>query len=302
MKLPAPRFATLLVVLLSLCAVLLPVSVQALDVPPAPTASPIVDKAEILTPEQEQSLADKLLASEKATGNQVAVLTIPTLDGEVIEEYSLEVARKWGVGTAERDSGVLLLVAVQDRKMRIEVGYGLEGALPDIRANRIIQDRIRPAFQKNDYYGGINSGVDGILLAIQNETDPNLSTQTPQKPSGGLPWEIILFALFIIPSWLAALLGRSKRWWPGGVLGGVVAGIVVALIGLTALGIALLVILPIAGLLFDALVSRNYARRTGMGMAPSWWAGGTNWGGGKHGGWGGFDGGSFGGGGASGDW
>lgn len=292
-------------------ALLLPVciapAVSALEVPPKPTASPVVDNADILTPEQEQQLAAKITDAEKSTGNQVAVLTIPTLDGEVIEEYALAVARGWGVGSAERDSGVLLVAAIEERKLRIEVGYGLEGALPDIRAGQIIRDRIAPSFAKRDYNAGLNNGVDGILLAIRNEKDPNLKTggSTAPRSNFSLPWELILFALFFIPSWMAAILGRSKRWWPGGVLGLVVAAGVVALVGLTVLGIAMLVVLPLAGLLFDRAVSRNFQRRLDGGMAPSWWAGGTFFGGGGHGsdgGFGGFGGGGFGGGGASGDW
>ena len=141
--------------------VALPVaSASALAVPPKPTDIPIVDQTNTLTADQKTSIAAKIAEERQATGNQIAILIIPSLEGDALENYSLDVAREWGIGQKERSSGVLLLVAKEDRKLRIEVGYGLEGSLPDITANRIIRDRIRPAFQQNDYYRGVDAGVD----------------------------------------------------------------------------------------------------------------------------------------------
>ncbi|MDL2363449.1 MAG: TPM domain-containing protein [Patescibacteria group bacterium] len=291
------RLSLLLVAFLSLQVA----PAAALAVPPPPQTVPILDQAEVLTPDQEQALGQKIITEQKQTGNQVGVLTIPSLQGDVLEEYSLKVAREWGIGSKDRNSGVLLLVAVQDRQLRIEVGYGLEGALPDIRASQIINDRIKPSFRAGDYNAGINNGVDGILLAIHNEKDPNLQPDGVTHKKSGFPLEAIIFGLFIIPSWLGSILGRSKSWWAGGVLGALFGGVITLFVGLTLAGLAALVLLPLIGLLFDKSVSRNYQQRAGRGVAPSWWAGGSSIGGGK-GGFGGFGGGGFGGGGSSGSW
>ncbi|HEX8226880.1 MAG TPA: TPM domain-containing protein [Candidatus Saccharimonadales bacterium] len=282
-----------------------PVPVSALEVPPKPAVSPIVDNANVLTPEEEQVLAKTILAETKSTGNQIGILTVPSLDGEILEEYSIEVARAWGIGQKERDSGVLLLVAVEDRKVRIEVGYGLEGALTDSRSSRIIRDRISPEFRQQKYYAGITAGVNGIVTAIHGEADPNLKPGSPiKKPASGFPVEAILFGLFFIPMWLSSLLARSKSWWGGGVLG-IIAGVIIGLFfGFMLIGILSILGLFLAGLLFDKAVSQNYQNRRSDGLAPSWWAGGTHFGGGSgdSGGFGGFGGGGFGGGGSSGDW
>jgi uncharacterized protein len=289
------------VILATLAAVLLlPVLVSALDVPPVPRDVPIVDQTNTLTQEQITALAQIIADERKATGNQIGVLMIPSLQGEAVEDYSLKVARAWGIGQKERNSGVLLFVAKDDRKLRIEVGYGLEGALPDIRANHIIQDRITPEFRQGKYFEGIQSGLVGITTAIHGEADPKLSAQSaPQK---GLPWDFIIFGSFIVISWLGAILGRTKSWWAGGVVGAV-AGIVIGVIfGFMIIGVIAIIGLAVVGLIFDKAVSANYQRRVAEGGLPAWWAGGTHIGGGPSGGFGGFSGGSFGGGGSSGSW
>jgi uncharacterized protein len=127
------------------------------------------DQAGVLSPETVRDLGALLKAHEDSTSNQVVVLTIPNLEGEVLEEYSLRVAEAWKLGQKGRDNGVLLLVARDDRKVRIEVGSGLEGVLPDILCGRIIRDNIIPHFRKNDYDGGIRAGVEAILAVIRGE-------------------------------------------------------------------------------------------------------------------------------------
>jgi uncharacterized protein len=279
--------------------------VHALAVPPVPTDIPIVDQTGTLTAEQTSALAQRIAAERSATGNQIGILIIPSLDGQILEDYSLDVARQWGIGTKERNSGVLLLIAKDDRKIRIEVGYGLEGALTDIRSGQIIRNRMAPAFRQNDYYGGVSSGIDGIIAAIHGEADPNIGQATNATRAAGFPWEFILFFGFIIISWLGSILARTKSWWAGGVLGGI-AGIVLGLIfGFLFIGVISIFILTVLGLLFDKAVSRNFAEHASRGSTPSWWAGGGFLGGGDSGdggGFGGFGGGVFGGGGASGDW
>jgi uncharacterized protein len=297
------------VVTLLVAAILLPLfgaTAQALDVPPAPKDTPVVDQTNTLTDAQRQAIADKIAAERKSSGNQIAVLMIKTLDGDALEDYSLRVARGWGIGQKERNSGVLLLVVKDDRRLRIEVGYGLEGALTDATSGRIIRDRITPQFKQGKYYEGIDSGIDGIVLAIKGEKDPNLQSESVTQSKPKIPFELIFFAIFVVPVWLGSVLARTKSWWAGGVVGGV-AGVIIGIIfGFVFLGVIAIGALAVIGLLFDWLVSKNYQKHAGKGGGPpSWWAGGPWLGGGGSGGgggFGGFSGGSFGGGGSSGSW
>ncbi len=136
----------------------------------------VVDQAAILSAETEREVSRILSAHEDSTSNQVVVLTIGSLEGAVLEEYSLEVARTWGLGREGRNNGVLLLIAYVDRKMRIEVGYGLEGDLPDAIARRIIDNDIRPFFRNQDFDGGVLSGVNAIVGAIEGSYEPEESS------------------------------------------------------------------------------------------------------------------------------
>lgn len=274
--------------------------VMGLAVPSKPTDIPIVDQTNTLTAEQKKTIADKLAAERQATGNQIAVLMISSLEDDALENYSLNVAREWGIGSKDRNNGVLLLIVKDDRKLRIEVGYGLEGALTDIRSNQIIRDRIRPLFQKDDYYGGIQSGVEGIIAAVHGEADPNLSSTTDTE--GYFPWEMVLFFGLIGFSWLGSMLARTKSWWAGGVIGGIIGAIFLFFVSV-AVGVFMIFALTVIGLLFDRAVSANYRSHASHGDSPSWWAGGPFiGGGGSGGGFGGFGGGGFGGGGSSGGW
>ncbi len=133
----------------------------------------VVDQADILSTTTERTLSSLLVAHEDATSNQVVVLTIPSLEGEVLEEYSLRVAETWRLGTAENDNGVLLLIAHTDRKIRIEVGYGLEGDLPDVAASRIINNVIVPEFRSGDFDGGVLAGTQAILGTIEGTYYPS---------------------------------------------------------------------------------------------------------------------------------
>ncbi len=276
----------------------------ALDVPTKPTASPIVDNANILTTDQEASLAQTIQNEQTATGNQIGILTIPSLQGEVLEDYSIKVARNWGIGQKERNSGVLLLITVEEHQVRIEVGYGLEGALTDIRSGQIIRDRITPQFRAGNYYQGISDGLAGITTAIHGEADPKLQSGNAKPSAGSILNSDTLFFLLFLPLWLGSILARSKSWWAGGALG-TITGVVIGLIfGFVFVGVLSIVGLALLGLLLDFVVSRNFQQRRASGLTPSWWAGGTRLGGGGSGGggFGGFGGGGFGGGGASGSW
>lgn len=144
----------------------------------------VVDEAALLSPEARAALEAKLAQLEADTKAQVAVLTVASLDGEPIEDFSHRVAETWKLGDVKRDDGVLFLVARDDRKMRIEVGYGLEPTLTDIRTRRIQDDLVRPAFRSGDYGAGIEKGIDAIGAQLRGEAPPDPPAAAPAQPIG----------------------------------------------------------------------------------------------------------------------
>jgi len=162
----------------------------------------INDNAQLLSREQAQALEQQLDQFEKQTGHQVAVLTVPTLAGEDIEGFSIRVAERWKIGQKGFDNGVILVVAPKERQLRLEVGYGLEGILPDAIASRIIRDIIVPRFRENDYQGGITSGIDAVLKTIRGEPLPESARPKPRatNPVLSLSLPLILFLLFLAGS------------------------------------------------------------------------------------------------------
>src|SRR5919109_2753449 len=151
----------------------------ALDVPAL--RGRVNDYAGLISSNKAQELEGRLAQFEKETGHQIAVLTIPSLEGDALEEFSIRVAESWKIGQKGFDNGAILIVAQKDRKLRIEVGYGLEGVLPDAIANRIISEVIVPRFRENDYSGGIEAGVNAILQVTKGEALPELARK-PQSP------------------------------------------------------------------------------------------------------------------------
>lgn len=137
--------------------------------PVPPLTGQVMDHAQILSSETRQTLSDLLRAHEDSTGNQIAILTINALQGEAIESFALRAARSYELGTSEHSNGVLLVVALEERKVRIEVGYGLEGALPDVTAAQIIRNEIVPHFRNDDYDRGVEAGTTAILEAVAGE-------------------------------------------------------------------------------------------------------------------------------------
>ncbi len=279
----------------------------ALVVPPAPKLdAPILDNANVLSSEQETELAELINADRLKTGHQTAVLIIPSLEGEVLEQYSIKVARQWGIGEKDKDNGVLLLIAINDRKLRIEVGSGLEGSLTDARSSRIIRNVITPEFKQNDYYNGIRKGIVEIQSATRGEAESASlgSGNSVVENLGGLVEVIVycgVFVLFLV-SWIVSILARTKTWWAGGVFGGIIALVLIFIFGFIVFSILAGIGLVVMGLLFDYVVSKNYKQRKSSGLKPSWWAGGTTLGGGGGSGGGSFGGGGFSGGGSSGSW
>ncbi|OGJ56700.1 hypothetical protein A2706_00725 [Candidatus Peribacteria bacterium RIFCSPHIGHO2_01_FULL_51_35] len=252
----------------------------------------MTDAAGVLSAEDEAGIEKILSDYREATSNEIAVLIIPSLDGADIAERTVEIGRAWGVGTGENDNGILLLIAHEERKLFLATGYGLEGAVPDIVAKGIIETDIVPHFRDGNYAAGILAGVQALRMHIGGEYTAERYAE--EKDTSGM-WGFLLFFLFIMLQWLAAIMARTKSWWMGGIFGGAF-GILLAVIISFWLAIPILVLL---GLLLDYVISKNYKSRG----KTKWWAGG-GWGpgGGGGGGFGGFRGGSFGGGGAGGSW
>lgn len=145
----------------------------------------VTDNAQLLSPEVKRSLSESLKEHEQRTGNQIAVLTIPTLDGESIEDYAVRVFETWKLGQKEKDNGVLIVVVPNDRRMRIEVGYGLEGTLTDALAGRIIQNVMTPKFKNGDFNGGIVDGAKAVMDVLDGEALPETNVNAASKKTSG---------------------------------------------------------------------------------------------------------------------
>lgn len=182
--------------------------VSALDVPPL--RGRVNDYAKAMTQDQARTLESRLAQFEQETGHQVAVLTIPTLDGEDIEGFSIRVAENWKIGKKGFDNGVILVVAVKDRRLRLEVGYGLEGVLPDAIAKTIISDYIVPHFRAQDYAGGIVAGIDAVLKVIKNEPLPE-SARKKERNQGSELNSIAMFAITLAVFGLMAFASTGNR-------------------------------------------------------------------------------------------
>lgn len=169
----------------------------------------VTDLAGILTPQQINILENKLAKFEEETSNQIAVLIIPSLEGEDLEDFSIRVVEKNKLGQAGKNNGVLFLIAVQDRKMRLEVGYGLEGALPDALCDQILRNIVRPKFRQGDYFGGINDGIDAIISATKGEfkADPR---KRPETNIGTIVALIIIGFIFL--TFLISLISGVRHY------------------------------------------------------------------------------------------
>ncbi len=254
----------------------------------------ITDQTATLTSDQRNQLESKLADFERQKGAQIALLIMPTVNPETVEQYALRVVEASKLGRKGVDDGVLLLIAKNDRKLRIEVGYGLEGALNDATAKRIISEMITPRFKQNDYFGGIDAGLDAMIKVIGGEPLPEPKPATTAVNDefdleSMLPIGFIL--IFVVGSILRAIFGRFLAAAIVGVGAGVIASLV----------FASMLIAVIAG--FFAFVVSLLVGFSGGGGRRGWSSGGSSssWGGGSGGGFSG-GGGSFGGGGASGGW
>jgi uncharacterized protein len=257
----------------------------------------VVDQTATLSSSDVASLDQTLKDFEARKGSQVAVLIVPTTDGEAIEQFSIRVAEVWKIGRKKVDDGAILVVAKNDRKLRIEVGYGLEGALNDVTTKRIIDEIITPKFRSGDFAGGISSGVDRILRVIDGETLP---APVRQDQSSDLLDQLgslspfLIFGAFVLSAVLRGMLGR--------LLGSLATGgIVAALIWFIASSLLLAGIAGVIAFLFtmfsDSIQSSGGGRSGGFSGGGGSFSSGSSSSGGFSGG-----GGSFGGGGASGSW
>jgi len=236
-------------------------------IPKKPSPPKLVnDFTNTLTPQQKEALEEKLYKYDDSTSNQIVVVIISSLQDYPIEDVALRILRDWGVGNKDKNNGIVLLVAKDDHKLRIEVGYGLEGAVPDITANQIIQNDLVPAFKEDNYYRGIDQATDDIIKAAAGEYKAPAGYADRGRKKGISPGIIFLIILIV---WV--LIGASSGGRGGGGM----------------------------------MSRRGYRGWMGPVWPGGGWSGGGGggWsGGGGGGGFGGFGGGSGGGGGSSGSW
>jgi uncharacterized protein len=257
-----------------------------------PLTGHVIDQTGTLTAEQKATLEQTLTAFEARKGSQLAVLMVASSAPEEIEQYALRVAEQWKLGRRRVDDGAILVVAKNDRAMRIEVGYGLEGALGDLTSKRIISETILPRFKSQDFYGGITAGVDQVIRVVDGEPLPAPSARSSQGVGDVQQYAPMLFILALaVGGVLRATLGKV----PGSlVTGGVVAVIAWFVVGAISMALVAGVVAMFVTLLGGGML--------GHGMGGHYGGGGR--GGGMGRGGGGFSGGGggFGGGGASGRW
>jgi uncharacterized protein len=275
--------------------------------PVPPLSARVIDQTGTLTPAQVAALTAKLAAIETQRGAQIVVLIVPTTQPEDIATFGYRVADTWKVGRRDVGDGLVVIVAKNDRRVNIEVARTLEGPIPDVLAGRIISEQIKPAFQANDYAGGLNAAIDRLDKAIAGEALPAPTNTAARAKRGGSGFDIQDLAIFLfvgVPILGAVLTGIFGRKFGAVLTGGAVGGIgwwlTASLLVAGGAGLVALFLVGVMGM--------GGSRLGGMGRGgPIIWGGGGGggFGGGGGGGGGGFSsggGGSFGGGGASGSW
>ncbi|WP_244594377.1 TPM domain-containing protein [Leptospira ryugenii] len=273
-------------------------NIHSVEIPPL--TRQVTDEAGILSTEMVRQLELKLKQNESETSNQIAVLILSSLEGEIIEDLAVKVFESWKLGQDKKDNGVLLLIAIKDRKMRIEVGYGLEGVLTDQLASRIVKQEIRPRFKAGEMDEGVEAGVNAIIAATKGEYQPSEDdVVTSHKESRRDP---LIFAFVFLG------IGLSV---PG------IIGYIFLLLGVLPLKLALETLIPfpfwivpfllvLIILVVIKIMFRKSSGGSGFGggfydSGSSWSSGGDSWSSGGGDSWSG-GGGDSGGGGASGDW
>ncbi|WP_448041218.1 TPM domain-containing protein [Bradyrhizobium liaoningense] len=273
------------------------------DVPVPQLTGRVVDQTGTLSGSDIAALSQKLRDFENRKGSQIAVLIVPTTQPETIEQFSIRVAEAWKIGRKKVDDGAILVVAKNDRHLRIEVGYGLEGALTDVTSRRIIDEDITPKFRSGDFAAGIGAGVDRMMRVIDGEPlpSPSRSANFAHNLDDLMPvFAVALFASIGVGGFFRAILGRLLGSL---VTGGIIAAVTWLILGSAAIAAAVGVLGFVIGFIADLFSAMGPGTRSSRGSS---WSGGS-------GGWssgssssdsGSFSGGGggFGGGGASGNW
>ena len=253
----------------------------------------VTDLTATLSPEQRGQLDAKLAAFEREKGAQIAVLIVPSTQPEAIEQYSIRVAEQWKLGRKGVDDGVLLLIAKQDKKLRIEVGYGLEGALNDATAKRIIAETITPRFKEGKFYEGIDAGLTRIIAVVGGEPLPEPAQSSAGTTDTGFDFNTLLIVGLVLVTVVAGILRAIFGRFFGSALVGGIAGFIAMLV------VSSLVVAGIVGIVAFVLALMSGGRGGNFGgwssgsSGGSWSSSSDSFSGG---------GGDFGGGGASGDW
>lgn len=274
-----------------------------------PVATGFVNDFAGLFSQQDKAQIESLLVNfEKETSNEIVVAIVTSFEGLEPFDYSQGLFTSWGIGKKDKNNGILFLISPQERQAFINVGRGLEGAMPDSLTGSILRSEVFPEFKKNNYVQGVTNGIISLIEATKGEYIPS------EKAKDNSAWEEMLWPAFwvgfMLLSYLASFLGRTKSWWLGGAIGGV-GGAILGVIFWTGITILFSAVgLGIFGLIFDFIVSKNYQQRLREGKPTDFWhsgggfwfgGGGGGFGGGG-GGFGGFGGGGSGGGGAGGSW
>ena len=287
--------------LLLFSAALIGAAAAADDVAIPPLTAQVTDLTGTLSGGAVARIEAKLKDLEAKKGSQIAVLIVPSTQPEEIEQYGIRVAEAWKLGRKGVDDGAILLVAKEDRRVRIEVGYGLEGALPDAIANRIVAETVTPRFKLGDYDGGVEKGVDQMISVVNGEPLPQPDKKWERHNGLGNMLPLLLVVVFVVSGVLRAIFGRL---FGSVATGGLTGGIVWLLSHVIPIGIG-------AGIFAFLFALLTGGSRPGWSTGSGWGAGMGGFGGGfggrgggGFGGGGGFSGGGggFGGGGASGSW
>jgi uncharacterized protein len=304
---PALRALAALLALFALIAFGAVGRARAQDVLPVPPLEGrVIDRTDTLNAQQRQAMEQHLANVERELGTQIVVLIVPSTAPEDIAAFAQRVGDQWKIGRREVGDGLIIVVAKNDRRIRIEVAKALEGAVPDLAARQIITETITPAFRRNDYAGGLNAAIDRIGARIKPEglPAPQETRRAPSRAIDSFDWgELAIFFFFAVPiagAMLSRIFGRKL----GALATGGAAGGVAWLLGASVLVIVLaaLFTLLMVGVFGVGSLARG---RSGPASWGGWSGGGGGWSGGGGGGSGGFSsggGGDFGGGGASGDW
>jgi len=279
----------------ALLAFAVPFGAARADVPVPPVKARVTDLTGTLSAQQKSELEARIAAYEARRGSQLAVLMLPTTKPEEIEQYSIRVAEAWKIGRKKIDDGLILVVAKDDRQLRIEVGYGLEGAIPDSVAKRVIDEKITPRFRDGDFYGGVRDGVDQLIKLAEGEKLP-----PPPQAFGGGGRALDQLGSYLVPGFILILVvGGILKAMLGRLPGSFAASARLGVIAWLMFGLGIAVFVAILAFIVTFI---------NQGAGKGGWSSGSggSWGGGSSGSssssWGGGGGGGFGGGGSSGRW